>query len=92
MKSSRPVVRVGDPLPAILVLRDLGELLGLGHSRVWDLYRAGEFARFELMPRLGNRPRFSGARLQSWIEGTEAEVISDRQPAGRAYFTKARRR
>jgi len=71
-----PRFRAGEALPAVLVLRDLAELLGLGHSRIWDLYRAGEFARFELLPRLGNRPRFSGARFQHWIEGTEAPIES----------------
>jgi predicted DNA-binding transcriptional regulator AlpA len=87
--TAAPRVRVGDPLPAVLVLRDLAELLGLGSSRVWDLYQAGEFARFELLPRLGNRPRFSGARFQAWIDGTEmAEPVT----AGSRYFAAARRR
>src|SRR6185436_3776524 len=55
---SVPRFRAGDALPAVLVLRDLAELLGLGASRTWELYQRGEFARFELLPRLGNRPRF----------------------------------
>lgn len=88
--SAAPRVRVGDPLPAILVLRDLAELLGLGHSRVWDLYRAGEFARFELLPRLGNRPRFSGARIQAWMEGTPAVEATPTE--GSRFFGSARRR
>jgi len=83
---SAATFKAGDPLPAVLVLRDLAELLGLGHSRIWDLYTAGEFARFELLPRLGKRPRFSGARLQAWIDGTEAAA-----PASR-YFGAGRRR
>lgn len=69
--------RAGDALPAVLVLRDLAELLGLGTSRTWELYQQGEFARFELLPRLGNRPRFSGKKLQAWLDAedqaTEAE-------------------
>ena len=78
--------KVGDPLPAILVLRDLEELLGLGSSRIWELYRAGEFRRFEILPRLGNRPRFSGARLQAWIDDTEVPAIE-----GSRYFNGRRR-
>jgi len=77
----------GDALPAVLVLRDLAELLGLGATRTWELYQAGEFARFELQPRLGNRPRFSGARLQAWIDGEE-----EAQPeTASRYFASARR-
>jgi hypothetical protein len=79
-------MKAGDPLPAVLMLRDLADLLRLGHSRIWDLYRAGEFARFELRPRLGNRPRFSGARFQAWIDG---EAEPEREPS--RYFASARR-
>ena len=78
-------IHAGEALPAVLVLRDLADLLGLKSSRVWDLYQAGDFARFELLPRLGNRPRFSGARVQAWIDGTEAAVDAAR-------FTAAGRR
>jgi hypothetical protein len=76
----------GDALPAVLVLRDLAELLGLGASRTWELYQRGEFARFELLPRLGNRPRFSGAKLQAWLDPAdqvEAETESRYFKAGR---------
>lgn len=78
--------RAGDALPAVLVLRDLAELLGLGPTRIWELYKAGEFARFELLPRLGNRPRFSGKKFQSWVDGQEAD-----QADGLRYFTSVRR-
>jgi predicted DNA-binding transcriptional regulator AlpA len=78
-------LRAGEALPAVLVLRDLAELLGLGPTRVWELYKAGEFARFELLPRLGNRPRFSGKKFQAWIEGEED------QADGLRYFASARR-
>lgn len=79
--------KAGEALPAVLVLRDLAELLDLGSSRTWELYQAGEFARFELLPRLGNRPRFSGARVQAWIDGQAV----DEQPEDLRYFTAARR-
>ena len=85
--ATAPRFHAGEALPAVLVLRDLAELLGLGATRTWELYKAGEFARFELLPRLGNRPRFSGARLQTWIDGTDATVPIE----GSRYFASARR-
>jgi len=75
---SVPRFRAGDALPAVLVLRDLAELLGLGASRTWELYQRGEFARFELLPRLGNRPRFSGKKLQAWLDLDEPSEIESR--------------
>jgi hypothetical protein len=80
-----PRFRAGDALPAVLVLRDLAALLGLGASRTWELYQRGEFARFELMPRLGNRPRFSGKKLQAWLDLEEPTETESR------YFKAGRR-
>jgi hypothetical protein len=80
---SSPRFRAGDALPAVLVLRDLGGLFGFGTSRTWELYQQGEFARFELLPRLGNRPRFSGKKLQAWLELEEPETESRYFKAGR---------
>ena len=82
---SAPRFRAGDALPTVLVLRDLAELLALGSSRTWELYQQGEFARFELLPRLGNRPRFSGKKVQAWLE-LEDEAVESR------YFKAGRRR
>jgi hypothetical protein len=83
---SAPRFRAGEALPAVLVLRDLAELLALGSSRTWELYQRGEFARFELLPRLGNRPRFSGTKLQAWLGGEDqAEETESR------YFKAGRR-
>lgn len=84
--SGAPRFKAGDALPAVLVLRDLADLLGLGHSRVWDLYQADEFARFELLPRLGNRPRFSGKRLQAWLD------LEEQSPEVESRYFKAGRR
>lgn len=81
--ASVPRFRAGEALPAVLVLRDLAELLALGSSRTWELYQQGEFARFELLPRLGNRPRFSGKQLQAWLDGEEQESESRYFKAGR---------
>ena len=85
--AAAPRIRAGEALPAVLTLRDLADVLGLGSSRTWDLYKGGEFARFELLPRLGNRPRFSGVRVQAWIDGTEIAPTE-----GSRYFAAARRR
>jgi len=45
--------------------------------------RAGEFARFELLPRMGNRPRFSGKKVQAWLDGEDDAVESRYFKAGR---------
>ena len=78
--------RAGDALPAVLVLRDLAELLALGSSRTWELYQRGEFARFELLPRMGNRPRFSGKKVQAWLELEDGAVETQSR-----YFKNSRR-
>jgi len=80
-----PVHHVGDTLPAVLVLEDLARLLGISHSRAAHLAAAGEFDAFELTPRIGRRLRYSGAKLQRWLDGpTDA-------PASR-FFQKGTRR
>ena len=84
---SAPRFRAGEALPAVLVLRDLAELLGLGASRTWELYQRGEFARFELLPRLGNRPRFSGAKLQAWLDPDDDQAVGTES----RYFKAGRR-
>jgi len=90
--ASAPRFRAGDALPAVLVLRDLAELLGLGASRTWELYQQGEFARFELLPRLGNRPRFSGKQLQSWLDAEPQTVATDQAAGSESRYFKAGRR
>lgn len=89
--ATAPRFRAGEPLPAVLVLRDLAELLGLGSSRTWELYQRGDFARFELLPKLGNRPRFSGTKLQAWLEGQAEEPESRYFKAGRRARLKVAR-
>jgi predicted DNA-binding transcriptional regulator AlpA len=90
--TAAPRVRVGEPLPAVMVLQDFESVLGLGHSRVWELYEKKAFATFEILPRLGGRPRFSGARVQAWIDGqaVDGQAVDD-QTDGLRYFTSARR-
>jgi hypothetical protein len=82
-------VLVGEPLPAVLVLSDLAELLGVGSTTVFAMYKRGDFKRFELA-KVGNRPRFSGRKVQEWLDGTSPADADD--PAeGRRYFTAGRR-
>jgi hypothetical protein len=78
--------RVGDALPAVLLLSDLAELLGLGMTRVWELERAGDFAHLEILPRVGKRARYSGKKVQAWIDG-EADAAAT---AAAALTTRAR--
>jgi predicted DNA-binding transcriptional regulator AlpA len=78
---------VGEPLPLVLVLRDLEQILGLSATRAWRLWKQGEFRQFEL-EMIGNRPRFSGARVQAWLDGHRLETP---ETNSRRYFTSARR-
>lgn len=78
--------RLGDRLPAILVLSDFGPLLGLKTSRLAALQAAGDLECFELLPRVGARRRYSGKKVQAWLDG-ELPL-----PAAPPIFVKARRR
>src|SRR5262245_10195611 len=71
---------VGDPLPSILALAELGQLLGLSQSRVWRLYHAGDFNFALLEPIVGNVPRFSGRKLQTWLDGDQTRATSAAAP------------
>jgi hypothetical protein len=79
---------VGDPLPAVLVLRDLADLLGVGSSAVWAMFKRGDLKRFEL-DKVGNRPRFSGRKVQAWLDGKSDAEPDDSE--GRRYFSAGRR-
>jgi hypothetical protein len=78
-------LRVGDVLPAVLTIEELAAVLGVGERRAYDLQRLGELKDFEITPRIGNKPRYSGARVQAWIEGkpTTPEVATRRRAFGR---------
>lgn len=71
-------LRVGEPLPAVMVLRDFESLLGIGPTSVWDLYKGGQLARFEL-DKVGGRPRFSGQAVQAWLDRAPAEELEPRR-------------
>jgi hypothetical protein len=68
-----PRYRVGEPLPQVLTLRELGPILGLGYTRLWQLEKAGELERFECPDVIGNKKRYSGRKLQAWAEAQDAE-------------------
>jgi hypothetical protein len=74
--------RVGDRLPAVLELKDLEAVLGLAHARIWALYEAGDFAFALLSPTIGNKPRFSGKKIQAWIDREPLETAHRRPHFG----------
>lgn len=71
--------QVGDPLPAVMLVSDLAALLGVGATQAWHMEKGGEFAHLEILPRVGKRARYSGKKVQTWIDG-EAEAATP--PAG----------
>jgi hypothetical protein len=61
--------RVGDPLPVVLTARELGAILGYSPQRSSELKKAGAFDLFENLPRVGLSPRYSGKKVQQWLDG-----------------------
>jgi len=79
----RSSFRVGEPLPLVLVLEDLAAILGVGRSQAYALEHAGELAPLECLPRVGGRRRYSGKKVQAWVDGEGEEVESRYFQAGR---------
>ena len=63
--------KVGDPLPSVLLLSDLVPLLGLSVTRLWHLEQRGDFAHWEMTPRIGDRARYSGKKIQAWLDAAD---------------------
>ena len=63
---------VGEPLPGVLYLDDLAAILELRRTRAYELQATNEFKQFELRPRIGNVARYSGRKVQAWLEGEDA--------------------
>ena len=61
--------RVGEPLPPVLTVREVGLILGYAHSRTWQLKKAGAFDIFEIHPRIGTSARYSGRKVEQWFSG-----------------------
>lgn len=78
----RSPFRVGDPLPGVLYLGDLAAILDVGESRAYDLQSKHELEQFEMRPRVGGIARYSGRKVQLWLDGE-----SQTQPR---YFKAAR--
>jgi len=76
--------QVGVPLPGVLYLDDLALILEIGRSRAYGLQAANAFAQWELRPRIGNTARYSGRKVQAWLDGEDQT-----QPS--RYFASARR-
>jgi hypothetical protein len=72
-KLDKPRHRVGDPLASVLVTTDLPEILNLSLRRVQELELAGDLAQFECLPAVGKRPRYSGKKIQQWLDGEQVE-------------------
>lgn len=87
----KTAVHVGDPLAAVMLVSDLAALLGVGATQAWHMEKAGEFAHLEILPRVGNRARYSGKKVQAWIDG-EGHESPDSGRTTRDRFLAAGRR
>jgi hypothetical protein len=68
----RSLFRVGEPLPGVLYLGDLAAMLDVKESRAYELQAKNELVQFEMRPRIGGIARYSGTKVQRWLDG-EAE-------------------
>jgi Tfp pilus assembly protein FimT len=68
----------------VLYLEDLALILSLSRSRAYELQHTNELKMFELRPRIGNVARYSGKKVQAWLDG-------DDQTEAPRYFASARR-
>lgn len=75
-----PRYQVGDRLPLVLDLKQLGAVLGLSPARIFTLYQHGEFDFALIRPTVGNKPRFSGQRIQAWSAGEDVQAGPPRRP------------
>lgn len=69
MVGGSDALRVGEPLKAVMKLRDLARAIGVSESRASKLQRAGALTFLELTPRLGPMARYSGRKVQQWLDG-----------------------
>jgi hypothetical protein len=53
-------------------------------SRAYDLQARNELMQFEMRPRIGGIARYSGVKVQRWLEGDDATSTT------RRFFASAR--
>jgi hypothetical protein len=63
----RSAFPIDEPLPPVLSGREVGAILGYGGPRSSQLKTAGAFDLFEILPRIGLTARYSGKKLQQWL-------------------------
>lgn len=64
----RPI-EVGQPLPAICLVRDVAQVLRVSESRVYQLRAEGKLREF-LLPAIDGTLRFNGRKLSDYRDGT----------------------
>lgn len=67
----RSTVRVGDPLPAVLRLKQLADVLGISVCQARRQELKGHYQHLAITPNDG-KSIFSGKKVQAWIDGTNA--------------------
>jgi hypothetical protein len=60
---------VGDPIPIVLTSTVFAQLLGISDLAISRLEKAGELRPFEVSPRLGPKPTYSGKKIAAWLDG-----------------------
>lgn len=63
---------MNEPLPGVLYLDDLAAILDLRKSQAYHLQATNQFVHFEMRPRIGNVARYSGKKVQAWLDGDAA--------------------
>jgi hypothetical protein len=61
--------RVDEPLPGVLYIADLAAILHVSLQRAYQIEQKGDLRVFEMKPRVGNRARYSGRKMQQWLDG-----------------------
>lgn len=56
-------------LPPLLTDRDLMDLLGIRKSQFYAKKALGTYRHLEARPPMTGRTRYSGSKVQAWIEG-----------------------
>lgn len=83
-------LKVGERVNAVCTVVDIARALGVTVARVHQLRKQGHLERF-LLDSLGDgKARYSGEKLQRWIDGERQDAVL--RSASRHYFGSARKR